>query len=177
VIPKSLQEKMRRSSLFNQGFATTELVAAALIDLDIHTLTSLESPLDVNGFEKQMLVEKRGLIPQIEPRYRYTYFRHIFDGGYSAGYYFYLWAELLDKDAFDAFKQSPDLFDQELARKFRYEVLARGGEADGMTLYRNFRGAEPSKIPMLKGRGLWVAPEVEAEPEPVKEMPEPDDLR
>ncbi len=158
VIPKNLQQKLHRASLFNQGFMTTELVAAALSDLDIHTMTEYEE-FDVNAFERRMLNEKRGLIEQIAPRYRYPYFRHIFDGGYSAGYYFYLWAELLDKDAFDYFKQSRDLFNKELAHKFRYEVLARGGEADGMTLYRNFRGDEPSKKPMLKGRGLWVEPE------------------
>ncbi len=167
VIPEALQHKLHRSSLFNQGFMTTELVAAALSDLDIHTLSTYE-PIDVNGFEKKMLNEKRGLIEQIAPRYRYPYFRHIFDGGYSAGYYFYLWAELLDKDAFDYFKQSRDLFNQELARKFRYEVLARGGEADGMTLYRNFRGDEPSKLPMLKGRGLWNEPQEEMQTEEPK---------
>jgi len=173
VIPPSLVQKIRRSALFNQGFATTELVAAALSDLDIHSLSGLDT-LDVNAFEREALNERRGLIPQIEPRYRYTYFRHIFDGGYSAGYYFYLWAELLDQDAFDAFRQSRDLFDRTIAERFRREVLERGGEADGMTLYRNFRGREPSKIPMLRSRGLWTEPEPEPE-EPV-EMPDPDDL-
>ena len=121
-----------------------------------------------------MLNKKRGLIPQIAPRYRYPYFSHIFDGGYSSGYYFYLWAELLDKDAFEAFRQSSDLFDRDLAEKFRREILARGGEADGMTLYRNFRGAEPSMTPMLKGRGLWQEPE--QEPQPEVEMPDPNDF-
>lgn len=172
-IPADLVRKLRRSTLFNQGFATTELVAAALSDLDIHSLTSAEG-LDVNAFERRVLTERRGLIPQIEPRYHYTYFRHIFDGGYSAGYYFYLWAELLDQDAFDYFRQSRNLFDRTIADRFRREVLARGGEADGMTLYRNFRGEEPSKIPMLKSRGLWTEPEVE-EPEEV-EMPDPNDF-
>lgn len=176
VIPQSLQEKLRKSSLFNQGFATTELVAAALSDLDIHTLTECPEDFDANAFEQQMLREKRGLIPQIEPRYRYPYFRHIFDGGYSAGYYFYMWAELLDKDAFEAFKESRDLFDRTIAEKFRREVLARGGEAPGMTLYRNFRGQEPSKLPMLKGRGLVAEPEeVEEEVEQI-EMPNPEDF-
>ena len=172
-IPADLVRKLRRSALFNQGFATTELVAAALSDLDIHSLTSAEG-LDVNAFEHRVLAERRGLIPQIEPRYRYTYFRHIFDGGYSAGYYFYLWAELLDQDAFDCFRQSRDLFDRTIADRFRREVLERGGEADGMTLYRNFRGGEPSKIPMLRSRGLWTEPE--PEPEEEIEMPDPDDF-
>ncbi len=176
VIPAALQDKLRRSSLFNQGFATTELVAAALSDLDIHTLEQMPEDFDVNVFERKMLNEKRGLIPQIEPRYRYTYFRHIFDGGYSAGYYFYMWAELLDKDAFEAFKESRDLFDRSIAEKFRREVLARGGEAPGMTLYRNFRGQEPSKLPMLKGRGLVAETEPEVvETEPI-EMPDPNDF-
>ncbi len=128
----------------------------------------------MNAFEHRVLAERRGLIPQIEPRYRYTYFRHIFDGGYSAGYYFYLWAELLDQDAFDCFRQSRDLFDRTIADRFRREVLERGGEADGMTLYRNFRGGEPSKIPMLRSRGLWTEPE--PEPEEEIEMPDPDDF-
>lgn len=172
-IPADLVRKLRRSTLFNQGFATTELVAAALSDLDIHSLRSADG-LDVNAFERRALTERRGLIPQIEPRYHYTYFRHIFDGGYSAGYYFYLWAELLDQDAFDYFRQSRDLFDRTIADRFRREVLERGGEADGMTLYRNFRGEEPSKIPMLRSRGLWVEPEPE-ETEEV-EMPDPDDF-
>ena len=172
-IPADLVRKLRRSALFTQGFATTELVAAALSDLDIHSLTSAEG-LDVNAFEHRVLAERRGLIPQIEPRYRYTYFRHIFDGGYSAGYYFYLWAELLDQDAFDCFRQSRDLFDRTIADRFRREVLERGGEADGMTLYRNFRGGEPSKIPMLRSRGLWTEPE--PEPEEEIEMPDPDDF-
>ncbi len=177
VIPASLQEKLRKSSLFNQGFTTTELVAAALSDLDIHTLEECPADFDVNRFERKMLNEKRGLIPQIEPRYRYTYFRHIFDGGYSAGYYFYIWAELLDKDAFEAFKQSRDLFDRSIAEKFRREVLARGGEAPGMTLYHNFRGQEPSKLPMLKGRGLVAEIEpVEVEVEEPVEMPDPNDF-
>ncbi len=173
VIPESLQEKLHRSSLFNQGFMTTELVAAALIDLDIHTIEKYEE-LDVNAFEHKMLNENRGLIEQIAPRYRYPYFRHIFDGGYSSGYYFYLWAELLDKDAFDHFKQSRDLFNRDIAEKFRREILQRGGEADGMTLYRNFKGSEPSKLPMLKGRGLWTEPEPEVVEE--VEMPNPDDF-
>ena len=95
--------------LFNQGFMTTEQTAAALSDMDIHSVREYE-PFDPVAFERQALTEKRGLIPQIEPRYRYPYFSHIFDGGYSAGYYFYTWAEVLDKDAFEAFRESGDLF-------------------------------------------------------------------
>ena len=162
VIPDELIGKLRRSELFNQGFATTELVAAALSDMDIHSIEEYE-PLDVETFERRALYEKRGLVPQIEPRYRYPYFSHIFDGGYSAGYYFYIWAEVLDKDAFEAFRQSGDLFDRKVADDFRRKLLARGGSEDGMSLYRAFRGADPDKRPMLRGRGLWSDPEPEPE--------------
>ena len=150
--------KIRRSALFNQGFATTELIAAALSDMDIHSTEKYE-PIDVDGFEYNALYERRGMIPQIEPRYRYNYFAHIFSGGYSAGYYFYIWAEVLDKDAFEAFRESGDTFNRRIAETFRNQVLSRGGSADGMTLYTNFRGKEPDKTPMLKARGLWTEPE------------------
>ena len=163
VISKSLIDKLRRSAHFNQGFMTTELVAAALSDLEIHSLNKYEEKIDVEAFEYNVLNEKRGLIPQIEPRYRYTYFSHIFDGGYSAGYYFYTWAEVLDKDAFEAFRLSNDIFDSRIAERFRREILSRGGEDDGMNLYRAFRGSEPDKTPLLKARGLWKEPVQDAE--------------
>ena len=159
VLSDSMIKKLQRSAHFNQGFMTTELVAAALSDLEIHSINKYEEKIDVESFEREVLNEKRGLIPQIEPRYRYTYFSHIFDGGYSAGYYFYIWAEVLDKDAFEAFRQSSDIFDSRIAERFRNEVLARGGEDDGMNLYRAFRGADPDKTPLLKARGLWKDPE------------------
>ena len=162
VIPDNLIEKIQKASLFNQGFITTELAAAALIDMDIHTLEKW-SDMDINDFEKYNLATRRGLIPQIEPRYRYTYFSHIFNGGYSSGYYFYLWAEVLDKDAFEAFKLSHDLCDKELARSFRHDLLAQGGQKPGMDMYRKFRGADPDKTPMLKARGLWKEPVVEVD--------------
>ncbi len=152
-MPKELVDKLRRSSLFNQGFVTTELAAAALSDIYIHSIDKYET-LDVNKFEKDLLNGKLGLISQIEPRYRYPYFAHIFDGGYASGYYFYLWAEVLDKDAYEAFVETGDLFDKATAKKFREEILQRGGSADGMTMYRAFRGQEPNKDAMLKGRGL-----------------------
>ena len=156
VIPNYLIEKMRRSELFNQGFMTTELIAASLSDLDIHSITEY-TPFDVNAFERNALYERRGMIPEIEPRYRYPYFSHIFDGGYSAGYYFYTWAEVLDKDAFEAFRESGDLFNREIAQRFR-RLLESGGSKDGMTLYRAFRGQEPDKTAMLVGRGLMERP-------------------
>ncbi len=160
VISDSYIDRIRRSALFNQGFMTTELIAASLTDLDIHSLEKYEQ-LDVDGFEYNALYEKRKMLTQIEPRYHYNYFAHIFSGGYSSGYYFYTWAAVLDKDAFEAFSASGDVFNRKIAAAFRREVLARGGAEDGMTLYRNFRGAEPDKIPMLKARGLWQEPEPE----------------
>ncbi len=164
VIPQHLVDKLRKSELFNQGFSTTELVAAALSDMDIHS-TSEYKHFDPVAFESNALADKRGLIKQIEPRYHYPYFSHIFDGGYSAGYYFYIWAEVLDKDAFAAFRESGDLFNKAIAADFRSKILSRGGSEDGMTMYRSFRGADPDKKPMLRGRGL-LAPE----PEPADEV-------
>ena len=164
VISDNLIAKIQNASLFNQGFTTTELAAAALIDMDIHSLESY-TDMDINDFEKYNLATRRGLIPEIEPRYRYTYFAHIFNGGYSSGYYFYLWAEVLDKDAFAAFAQSRDICDKELAKSFRYDLLAQGGQRGGMEMYRKFRGADPDKSAMLKARGLWNEPEVAVEEE------------
>lgn len=158
-IPHHLIEKLQRSRHFNQGFNTVELLAASLTDMDIHTIEQF-SPIDVNEFERKMLNERRGLIEQIAPRYRYPYFSHIFDGGYSSGYYSYLWAEVLDKDAYQAFVESGDIFNKRIATDFRNKVLARGGEADGMDLYRDFRGADPDRKPLLLGRGLIEEEEV-----------------
>lgn len=153
VIPNDIIEKIGRASTFNEGFAVTELVAAALADMDIHSLQSDEK-IDVMEFERKALTEKRGLIPQIEPRYHYTYFSHIFNGGYSSGYYFYIWAEVLDKDAYQAFIESGDLFSSDVAARFRSEVLSKGGTRKGMDMYRAFRGADPNKLAMLVARGL-----------------------
>ena len=162
VISKNIIDKIRRSAQFNQGFMTTELLAAALVDLDIHSLTEYKE-LDVDAFEYNALYEKRGMISEIEPRYRLTYFAHIFAGGYSSGYYFYTWAEVLDKDAFAAFVETGDIFNRRTAQAFR-TLLSSGGTKEGMTLYREFRGAEPSREPLLKARGLWIEPEPSEEP-------------
>ena len=167
VIPEQLIRKIQKAALFNQGFVTTELTAAALIDMDIHSLNKMPEDFDVVKFENDNLAGRRGLFPEIAPRYRYTYFSHIFNGGYSSGYYFYLWAEVLDKDAFEAFKLSHDICDPELAKSFRYNLLAQGGQRPGMEMYRDFRGAAPDKKPMLRARGLWN------EPEPVEEVEAP----
>lgn len=150
VIPDSLIAKIENQALFNQGFMTTELLAAAILDMEMHCLTTMEG-FDVLQFEKQ-LMDKLGLIPQIVPRYRSTYFNHIM-GGYAAGYYSYIWAERLDTDAFEAFKEH-GLFDQATATSFRKNILEKGGSDDPMKLYVTFRGAEPSLDALLKTRGL-----------------------
>ena len=149
VIPEELISKLTKSAQFNQGFETVELLAASLLDMDYHT-NAFNG--DVAAFEKAAM-DKIGLIPEIAPRYRSTYFSHIFSGGYSAGYYVYTWAAVLDADAFDAFKQSGNLFNPELAAKFR-TLLTKSGSDEGMTIYKNFRGQEPSIEPLLKRRGL-----------------------
>lgn len=150
-IPDELIEKIKNSSKFNQGFITVEYLAASFLDMDWHTLTDSQE-LDPIAFENQSM-NKIGLIPEIVVRYRSPYFRHIFAGGYSAGYYSYIWAEVLDADAFQAFKET-SLFDQETATAFRENILARGGTEDPMVLYKKFRGAEPKIDALLKKRGL-----------------------
>ena len=151
VIPDSLVAKIEAAANFNQGFMTTELAAAAALDMKWHELTSVEG-LDPMAFEAKACAEM-GLIDEIIPRYRSTYFAHIFSGGYSAGYYSYLWAEVLDKDAFELFMQK-GIFDKETAMSFRHNVLEMGGSDEPMDLYRRFRGADPDAGALLRGRGL-----------------------
>jgi peptidyl-dipeptidase Dcp len=153
VLPDELIEKIQNSSLFNQGFANVEYLAASLLDMDWHTLSPDEKVEAVNAFEEASMNEV-GLIPEILPRYRSTYFAHIFSGGYSAGYYVYKWAEVLDSDAFNAFKESGDLFNKELAAKFRKHCLQEVGEGEGMVQYKKFRGQEPSIDPLLEKLGF-----------------------
>ncbi len=152
AIPDKLIEKIRNSALFNQGFETVEYLAAAILDMDYHGLTDPKE-VDVQGFETRAM-GGIGLIPEILPRYRSTYFAHIFSGEYAAGYYVYIWAAVLDADAFDAFKSSGDIFNKQLAAKFRKYCLAESGDDEGMVQYRKFRGQEPSVEPLLKRRGL-----------------------
>ncbi len=152
VMPDSLIAKIENSALFNQGFMTTELIAASILDMKYHELTEPQD-LDVDAFEKQQM-DAIGLMPEILPRYRSTNFSHIFNGGYSAGYYAYTWAEVLDKDAFNYFKSSGDLFNQELAASFRKNCLQECGNDEGMVQYRKFRGQDPDYEPYLKARGL-----------------------
>jgi peptidyl-dipeptidase Dcp len=153
TIPDALIEKIKKSGQFNQGFETVEYLAAAILDLDYHVLKPGDSIADVLAFEKQSM-DHIGLIKEILPRYRSTYFAHAFEGGYDAGYYVYIWAAVLDADAFDAFKKSGDIFNKDLAAKFRKYCLAEGGEDEGMIQYRLFRGKEPSIEPLLFRRGL-----------------------
>ncbi|NGM65693.1 M3 family metallopeptidase [Sphingobacterium sp. SGR-19] len=151
AIPDSLIEKMEQAGTFDQGFATVEYVAASLLDLDYHATTKpIEG--DVDAFEADGM-QKIGLIDAIIPRYRSTYFQHIFSGGYSAGYYAYIWAEVLDSDAFAAFKEN-GLFDQATATSFRENILEKGGTGNPAEMYRQFRGKDPDPVHLMKKRGL-----------------------
>jgi len=153
TIPDELIQKMEKAATFNMGFETAEYMAASILDMTWHTIEKPQQ-FDVNAFEDAAMNAIR-LIPQILPRYRSTYFNHIFTSeSYASGYYVYSWAEVLDGDAFNAFKLSGDIFNQDLAAKFRKHVLTECGEGEGMDQYRKFRGQEPSKEPYFKRRGL-----------------------
>lgn len=153
VIPQELVDKIVKSSKYGQGFATVEYLAASLLDMDYHTLKEQLPGMDIEAFEAEAM-NKRGLIRQIPPRYCTTYFGHTMEGGYTAGYYSYIWAEVLDADAFEAYKETGDIFNLEVASKFRKYVLTPGGIDDAMDMYKNFRGKEPGIEPLLKNRGL-----------------------
>lgn len=153
VIPDELVEKIIKAGKYGQGFATVEYLAASLLDMDFHILTEIPEDFDVMAFEDKVLGD-RGLLPQIPSRYRSPYFNHTFGGGYTAGYYSYIWAEVLDCDAYNAFVQTGDIFNKEVATKFRKEILERSNEMDAMDLYINFRGQEPDIKPLLENRGL-----------------------
>lgn len=152
VIPTELVEKLDQASKFNQGFQTVEYLAASLLDMAYHTLPA-GTEVDVLSFEKEAM-DKIGLINEIAPRYRTTYFQHIFAGGYSAGYYSYIWSEVLDSDAFATYKEAGNIFDRNIASKFRKAVLEKGGTKEPMDLYKDFRGREPEVKYLLKNRGL-----------------------
>lgn len=153
TIPQELIDKLQTTGTFNQGFATVEYIAASLLDLKWHTLSADTTVTDINQFESEAM-NAIGLIEEIVPRYRSTYFAHIFDGGYSAGYYVYMWAELLDCDAFNAYKESGDLYNQDLAKKFRQHCLSEIGEYDQMGQYVKFRGQQPDIKHLIEHRGL-----------------------
>ncbi len=155
AIPLELIEKMREASNHNQGFRTTEFIAASLLDLNWHMLSHDEAMAitDARAFEQEVLA-KYGLIEEIEPRYRSQYFSHIFAGGYSSGYYAYLWSEILDADGFTAFREAGDIWDAELAARLKKWVYESGGLRPADELYRNFRGSDPTIEPLLRIRGF-----------------------
>jgi peptidyl-dipeptidase Dcp len=153
VIPAELVDKIRKSSLFNQGFITVEYLAAAILDMAWHTLRGPRE-IEVNAFEKDVL-DGIGLIPEIVSRYRSTTFNHIFNGGYAAGYYAYIWSEVLDSDAYEAFKEK-GIFDRATALSFRKNILEPFGTEKIEVQYRRFRGADPKIEPLLRNRGLDV---------------------
>jgi len=150
VIPQGLVDKIGKSALFNQGFSTVEYLAASMLDQAWHQLPSAEN-VNVTQFENAFL-QKIGLIPEILPRYRSTYFGHIIRG-YPAGYYSYIWSGVLDRDAFQAFKET-SLFNRKVAESFRRNILEKLGSDDAATLYRQFRGRDAGIEPLLKSRGL-----------------------
>ncbi|MFN7055763.1 M3 family metallopeptidase [Hyphomonas sp.] len=158
-IPQQMLDRMQRASTFNQGFKTTEFIAASLIDLHWHMLSAEEARNVTSAREFELEVLRRYNIPEIiEPRYRSTYFTHSFSGGYSAGYYSYLWAEILDADGFEAFEETGDIFNPELAARLKKWVYEAGGLRETSELYRNFRGSDPGIEPLLRKRGFAEPP-------------------
>ncbi|MBE0666155.1 MAG: peptidase M3, partial [Bacteroidales bacterium] len=152
IIPDEIITKLENASKFNTGFTTVEYLAASSLDMEYH---SLKKPVEINvaDFEKKAMA-KYGLISEIIPRYRSTYFSHIFSGGYSSGYYSYIWCEVLDADAFKAFKETGDIFNKEVATRFEKEILSRKGSRDELEMYIAFRGKEPGIEALLENRGL-----------------------
>jgi len=152
IIPAEIIEKLDKAGKFNTGFTTIEFLAAALLDMEYHIL---DQPVDINirDFEKRAM-EKYGLMPEIKPRYRSTYFNHIWSSGYASGYYSYYWSEMLDADAFEAFRETGDIFNREVAGRFEKEILSRGGSRDPLDMYIAFRGKEPGIDALLENRGL-----------------------
>lgn len=152
VIPAGIVEKLDKAGKFNTGFATVEYLAASLLDMEYHSLTE-PVDLDIRQFEKTAM-DKYGLISEIKPRYRSTYFNHIWASGYAAGYYAYMWSEILDADAFQAFKETGNIFNKEVAARFEKEILSKGGTRDPLEMYIAFRGKEPGIDALLTNRGL-----------------------
>jgi len=153
VIPNSLLQRIEQSGQYGMGFRTSEFMASALVDMEVHMLSEIPADFNVVEFEYKIR-EKYNMLPQIPLRHRTPVFRHTFTGGYNSGYYMYMWAEQLDADAFEAFLEAGNIFDQELARKLRFEIFARGDIEDAAILYRNFRGRDPDVNALLRNRGL-----------------------
>lgn len=156
-MPAELIEKLDKSGKYGQGFATVEYLAASYLDMDFHTLKSIPANMDVMAFEAKTL-GKRKLLKQIPSRYRTTYFNHTMGGGYTAGYYSYIWAEVLDADAYGAYTESGDIFNPDLADRFRKYILTPRGIDDAMDMYKNYRGQEPDVKWLLMNRGLYKEP-------------------
>jgi len=154
IFPDDLIEKLDKAGKYGQGFRTTEYLAASYLDMDYHVLKSIPANFSVLIFEDHAMANL-GLIRQIPPRYRSTYFQHTFTGGYTAGYYSYIWAGVLDCDAYEAFVETGDIFDKATATKLRKEILEKANMEDAMDLYINFRGKKPGIEPLLKNRGLY----------------------
>ncbi|HBH85937.1 MAG: peptidase M3 [Bacteroidetes bacterium GWE2_41_25] len=152
VIPAEIVEKLDKASKFNTGFVTVEYLAASLLDMEYHSLTE-PVEFDIHKFEMAAM-DKYGLIPEIKPRYRSTYFNHIWASGYASGYYAYMWSEILDADAFQAFKETGNIFNKEVAARFEKEILSKGGTRDPLEMYIAFRGKEPGIDALLINRGL-----------------------
>ena len=152
-IPADLIRKITESDKYGQGFKTSEYVQASILDMDYHVLTTIPDDLDILKFEAESM-NKLHALSQIPPRYRSTYFNHTMGGGYTAGYYSYMWSEVLDADAFEAYKETGNIFDQATAKRFRDYVLTPGSIDDAEVMYRNFRGKDPDTTPLLKNRGL-----------------------
>ncbi len=153
AIPGDLVDKLEKSGTYGEGFATSEYIEASVLDMDFHVLKEIPADFGVIAFEAASM-KRLHTLPQIPPRYRSTYFNHTMGGGYTAGYYSYMWAEVLDADAFQAFVEAGNLFDPATAERFRKYILTPGGIDDATTMYINFRGAEPGVGPLLKNRGL-----------------------
>ncbi|WP_369049443.1 M3 family metallopeptidase [Tenacibaculum sp. UWU-22] len=153
VIPAALLQKIKKAGTFNQGYSISELLAASSLDMQWHTISANTNIDDVAKFENTALDKMKLLIPEVPTRYRSTYFAHIFSGGYAAGYYSYLWTEMLSHDAYDWFKNN-GLLTRENGQKFREQILSKGNTMDYATMYRDFAGHDPKALPMLKARGL-----------------------
>jgi peptidyl-dipeptidase Dcp len=152
-MPAALVDKIKQSRTFNQGFATTELLEASLLDFAWHTLPAGGAPADADAFEAAALRRYNVAVPEVPPRYHSTYFSHIWDGGYSAGYYAYTWSEVLDDDAYAWFREHGGLT-RENGLRFRNMILSRGGTEDAATMYRGWRGRDPTVDALLEERGL-----------------------
>ena len=152
LMPQALMDKIQKTGTFNQGFINTELLAASLLDMDYHSMKDTVA-FDVNKFESNTM-KRIGMIPEIIVRYRSTYFKHIFEGDYAAGYYSYTWAAVLDADAYEKFKESGNIFNKDVATAFRKNILEKGDSDEPMKLYKAFRGADPNPDALLRKRGL-----------------------